>query len=208
MLRILLEPPIRTWKVADLQNAAGVSLGHVSNVRKLLLDHEWASVVEGGLRVTEPEGLLREWGKVYKPLSQIRGSFYTPLHGERLEHAIRLSMANDRGRHALLASFSAARWLAPYTRQGTYYFYADHIGQQLVKDSMKLEPIAKGENVVIQEPKENDVFIGKVESAEGIWCTGPVQTWLDLNASGERGVEAAEHLLQYKLLPAWREIAS
>src|SRR5689334_18528845 len=156
VLRILLEPPIRTWKVADLQNAAGVSLGHVSNVRKLLLDHEWASVVEGGLRVTEPEGLLREWGKVYKPLSQIRGSFYTPLHGERLEHAIRLSMANDRGRHALLASFSAARWLAPYTRQGTHYFYADHTGQQLVKDSMKLEPIAKGENVVIQEPKEND----------------------------------------------------
>lgn len=207
VLRILLEPPIRTWKVVDLQKAAGVSLGHVSNVRKLLLDHEWASV-EGGLRVTEPEELLREWGKVYKPRSQTRRSFYTPLHGERLENAMRLSMANDRGRHAILASFSAARWLAPYTRQGTHYFYADHTGQQLVTESMKLEPIAKGENVIIQEPKENDVFIGKIESAEGIWCTGAVQTWLDLNASGERGMEAAEHLFQYKLLPAWRELAS
>lgn len=208
VLRILLEPPIRTWKVADLQKAAGVSLGHVSNVRKLLLDHEWASAVEGGLRVTEPEGLLREWGKAYKPRSQTKRSFYTPLHGERLENAMRLSMANDKGRHAVLASFSAARWLAPYARQGTHYFYADHTGRQLVKESMKLEPIAKGENVVIQEPKENDVFIGRVESAEGIWCTGAVQTWLDLNSSGERGMEAAEHLLQSKLLPAWREIAS
>lgn len=208
VVRILLGPPLRTWKVADLQKAAGVSLGLVSNVRKLLLDHEWASAADAGLLITEPEKVLRAWAKAYKPRSHRKHSFYTPLHGVQLENAMRLSMTDGGGRHAVLASFSAARWLAPYARQGTHYFYADPIGQQLIKERMKLEPVAKGENVAIQEPNEDDVFIGKVESTDGIWCTGPVQTWLDLNVSGERGIEAAEHLFQNKLLPAWREIAS
>ena len=208
VLRILLGPPLRSWKVADLQHAAGVSLGHVSNVRKRLLDNEWALAAEEGLRVTEPEKVLRAWGKAYKPRSNTKSSFYTALHGDRLVDAMRLSM-NDEGRqHAILASFSAARWLAPYARQGTHYFYADQVGTQVIKQRLLLKEVGKGENIIIEEPKEDDVFLGRVESAPGIWCTGPVQTWLDLTTSGERGHEAAEHLLQTKLLRDWRENAS
>ena len=43
VLRVLLTPPVRAWKVTELAAAAGVSLGQVSNVRKLLLDREWAT---------------------------------------------------------------------------------------------------------------------------------------------------------------------
>ena len=70
---------------------------------------------------------------------------------------------------------------------------------------LQLLPAARGENVVILEPREDDVFSGRLEAAPGIRCTGLVQTWLDLGAAGERGREAAEHLLQEKLLPAWKE---
>ena len=40
-----------------------------------------------------------------------------------------------------------------------------------------------------------------IEPAPGSVCTGPVQTYLDLAAAGERGREAADHLRQEKL--AW-----
>ncbi len=205
VIRILLGPPIRAWKVMDLQEAAGVSIGHVSNVRKLLLDQEWAVVEEDGLRIVEPEKLLRAWGEVYKPTSETKESSYTALHGDRLVEAMRHSMSDGASKHTILASFSAARWLAPYVRQGTSFFYADSAGRENLRQQLKLEQVGKGENVVIIVPKENGVFLGRVEAAPGIWCTSPVQTWLDLVVSGERGGEAAEHLLTNKLLPAWRE---
>jgi hypothetical protein len=43
-------------------------------------------------------------------------------------------------------------------------------------------------------PKDDGVFIDKVEAASGIDCTSPVQTFLDLSVVGDRGREAAEHL--------------
>ncbi len=61
VLEVLLTPPLRAWKVKDLQLASGVSLGQVSNVRKLLLDREWAEVSREGIKLKEPEALLRAW---------------------------------------------------------------------------------------------------------------------------------------------------
>lgn len=40
ILRVLLSDPSRAWRVKDLAGAASASLGHVSNVRKALLDRE------------------------------------------------------------------------------------------------------------------------------------------------------------------------
>lgn len=61
VLEVLLTPPLRAWKVKDLQLASGVSLGQVSNVRKLLLEREWAEVSKEGIQIRKPEALLRAW---------------------------------------------------------------------------------------------------------------------------------------------------
>jgi hypothetical protein len=45
------------------------------------------------------------------------------------------------------------------------------------------------------------VFRDTVEPAQGVICTSPVQTYLDLAIAGERGREAAEHLRHERL--AW-----
>jgi len=206
ILRVLLTPPLRAWKVTELAKAAGVSLGQVSNVRKLLLDREWAMVSEAGLRLSKPEELARAWQDSYKQRPHSRETSYTLLHGEAFENAMRAALAEARrGAHAVLASYSAARWLAPYARQATQFFYADKHGAEILKRHLQLQPVSRGENVVLLEPQEDDVFAGRVEAAPGIWCSGLVQTWLDLSAGGERGDEAAEYLLQEKLLPGWKE---
>lgn len=206
VLRVLLTPPVRSWKVLDLEAATGVSRGHVSNVRNLLLNQELAVVDGAGLRLTKPEELLRAWQKEYEARPRTRGTFYTLLHGERLEAALRGALQEaGAGEHAVLASFSAARWLAPYIRQEMNYIYADPAGSEVLRRHLHLEPVPLGENVVIEEPREDDVFAGRIEPVQGIWCSGLVQTWLDLSAAGERGREAAEHLLQHKLLSAWKD---
>jgi hypothetical protein len=208
VLRVLLTPPLRAWKVMELASAAGVSFGQVSNMRKLLLDREWAVVSDAGLRLNKPEELARAWQGSYELRPRNRESAYTLLHGEALDDAMRTALAEaGKGEHAVLASYSAARWFAPYARQATQFFYADKQGADILQRHLQLQPVPRGENIVVLEPRADDVFSGRVEAAPGIWCSGLVQTWLDLNVAGERGGEAAEHLLREKLLPAWKEVA-
>ena len=200
VLRLMLRDPQRRWRVAKLAEQADVSLGQVSNVRKVLLDKEWAAVDREGMWLSEPEALLDSWREVYEPPAGRRLGFYTTYHSGIFEEAARhaLEAANKLGT-AMLASFSAAHWLAPYARTGTHFFYADKLGLEVLKRELKLSSAAKGENVFVTRPKDKGLFRDKVETAPGILCTSPVQTYLDLTIAGERGQEAADHLRREKL---------
>ncbi|MCA1868321.1 hypothetical protein HW571_21840 [Agrobacterium genomosp. 3] len=204
VLRVLLRDPDRPWRVADLAGSADVSLGHVSNVRGELVDREWAEVTDDGLRLSRPDALLDAWRDVYEPPAGERISFYTTLHGQAFDASARAALNADQNRaHAVLASFSAAHWLAPYGRVSTHYFYADTAGLAALSNSLKLSPAASGANVVVVVLKERGLLYDTAEPASGVVCTSPVQTYLDLSAAGERGAEAAEHLR--KELLSWHK---
>lgn len=201
VLRVMLRDPSRPWRVTDLAAAADVSIGHVSNVRTALLDREWGKVSDDGLYLSEPNLLVEEWRAAYEPPSATLLPFYTTLHGSELEKATRgLLRAEGMTGLAMLASFSAANWFAPYGRTGTQYFYADKRGLETLKAGLKLQSSAKGENVIVNVLKDPGLFRDAVEPAKGVFCTSPVQTYLDLAHAGERGREAAEHLKEEKLL--------
>ena len=201
VLRMLLRNPARAWRVAELAQAAAVSLGHVSNVRAGLLDREWAQVSDKGLFLSEPDALLDAWRDAYEPPAGKRVGFYTTLHGTAFDEAARRALrAESSTGRAVLASFSAAQWLAPYGRTGAQYFYTDDVGLEQLRVALKLSSTAKGENVAVTLPKDDGLFRDTVEPVPGVFCTSPVQTYLDLAAAGERGREAAEHLRQERLV--------
>ena len=204
VLTVMLRDPTRSWRVAELAEAADVSLGHVSNVRTGLLDHEWGQVSQQGLFLAAPDGLLDAWRDAYEPPAGRRLGFYTTLHGGALEEAARrvLRAGSDKGR-AVFASFSAAQWLAPFARTGTQFFYADERGLGRLRAALTLSSPAKGENVVVTVPEDEGVFRDAVEPAPGAVCSGPVRTYLDLSAAGERGLEAAEHLRRERM--GWKK---
>lgn len=200
VLRAMLREPRRAWRVTELSEISGVSLGHVSNVRTGLIDREWARASDDGLVLTEPDALLDAWRESYAAPAGERLRFYTPLHGSALEDAARSALRADNspGR-ATFASFSAAQWLSPYARTGSHYFFADDEGLRKLKSALKLTPSSKGENVVVTVPKDLGLLVDTVEPAPGAICTSPVQTYLDLSIAGERGAEAANHLRQERL---------
>ncbi len=201
VLRVLLRDPRRAWRVADLAQAAGVSFGHISNVRTGLLDREWAGVNSDGLCLTDPDALLDAWRDAYEPPAGKRLAFYTVLHGSAFEDAARTVLGvADKGGGAMFASFSAAHWLAPYARTGSQFFYADEAGVEALRQALKLSSPVKGENVVITCLEDRGPFRDTIEPAPGIVCTSPVQTYLDLAAAGERGREAADHLRRERLI--------
>lgn len=215
VLRVLFAEPQRSWKIAALAQKASVSLGQTSNVRRMLLDREWISAQRGELRLSRPDALLDAWRAAYVAPYADRVRYYTVLHGVELEKALHKAFTSMRatsaltggGPLALLSSFSAARWLAPFARVAGEFLYADPEGEELLKPALKLEPVSRGENVIIDRPKDNGVFLASLEPKPGLHCTGLIQTFLDLAASGERGAEAADHLRRLKIDPLWKGLA-
>lgn len=207
ILRVLLKDPAQPWRVTDLAESAGVSLGQASNVRRALIDREWAVVDPSGIRLKKPAAVLDAWRGEYKAPVFYETHYYTLLHGEPLQNAIRAVFTDDSAnQHVLLASFSAARWLAPFARVPGHFLYADMEGDALLKTALKLESVPRGANVIVTHPKDDGVFIDRQQLANGLWSTGPVQTYLDLAIAGDRGQEAADHLRREILEPAWRDL--
>jgi hypothetical protein len=200
VLRAMLRDPARQWRVTDLSQAAAVSVGHVSNIRTALIDKEWAAIGEHGLFLTNPDPLLDTWSSAYEPAGE-RIGFYTTLHGAAFDEAghIAFEQMKSTGGWGMFASFSAARWHAPYARTGTQFFYANSEGIEVLKRLLKLSSTAKGENVIITRMDDDDLLRDTDEPAPGMLCTSPVQTYLDLAVAGERGREAADHLRREKL---------
>jgi hypothetical protein len=195
VLRAMVREPQRAWRLVDLAQTSHVSIGHVSNVKQALIDHEWAEADDAGLRLTHLNALLDAWRDAYDPPKGREFTFHTVYHGAQLKSRISeaLRAANDHGA-AMLAAFSAADWLAAYARTPTEFFYADEAGLERLREVLNLRAVEQGGNIIITIPDDHDLFLDKTVVEPGIVCTSPVQTYLDLSQRGDRGAEAADHL--------------
>ncbi len=195
ILRVLLCDPARAWRVADLAKAANASLGHVSNVRKALLDREWVEVRDDGIVLVQPDALLKSWRENYRQPTGHHFSGYTILHGDQLRNRLSGSLSpGPQPPRAICASNSAAQWFAPYVRGGTHSFCADEPGARMLKETLRLTHAAQGANVILRIPNDESLFGDAVQPVPGIFCTNPVVTYLDLWNGNDRDREAADHM--------------
>lgn len=192
LLRCLLRDPGQHWRVTELAEAANVSIGLASTVGTALRERGWLDQTEQGMVLIDPDDLLDHWAEEYVSPKGDELRLYTHLHGSAL--ATKLTDLQPNAGRIALSSFSAAEWLAPYVRQPTATFYADEEGSDLLERHFDLRPADKGPNVMILVPDEDGVLDDAMPVAPGLFATSPVQTYLDLWKSGERGREGAEHL--------------
>lgn len=195
ILRVLLRDPDRAWRVAELAVQAKASYGHVSNVRRALLEREWLEVRDDGAVLIEPEALLQTWRENYRRPPGQSITAYTHLHGRQLDERLRGRLnTNPERPRAIYSLHSAAQWLAPFSRSGTQTFYADGPGAEVLKAELELTPAARGANVVLHVPTDESLFDDASEPAPSVFCTSPIVTYLDLWTGNEREHEAAAHL--------------
>ena len=62
------------------------SLGHVSNVRKALLDREWIEIRNDGLVLVQLDALLKSWRENYRQPARHHISGYTIFDGDQLRN--------------------------------------------------------------------------------------------------------------------------
>ncbi|MBB5319303.1 hypothetical protein [Tunturibacter empetritectus] len=202
VLRVLLRDPKQIWKLSELSEQSGVSIGHVSNVRNALQDREWIEDGSAGIQLKSPDLLLDAWRESYRIGAVEELKFYTVLHGKAWDRSVRDYFMTHSFDHVALASFSSAQWIAPYGRSSTHFFYADRESISALQESLGLSKPVMGENVIVWIPKDEGVFTDSFEVDGAIRCTSPLQTYLDLSQAGDRGLEAADHLRKAKL--AWQ----
>lgn len=195
VLKKMLANPARRWRITELAAEANVSVGHISNIRRSLLDREFSHATKEGFFLCDPDRLLDTWQAEYTLPAGKRLDYYTTLHGKMLTEILQKEMKNVQGRPDIaLASFSAADRLAPYTRYSNTMLYADKQGLMRLEESLNLRNSPSGANVKVVLLEKRDVLDDCITLEGGVICTSPIQTFLDLASHGERGSEAADFL--------------
>jgi hypothetical protein len=193
VVHALLLDPHRKWKTEELARVSGVSMGQVANVRKLLAKQNWLRASYGETSLEAPLKLLEDWVENYKPTrKELRGfTLDSPEHFEK-----RVASTVD---DYAFAELSAAHRYAPFTRHQRVSLYVPRWRQEL-NTSLGLRSGEGSSNVVIYETGSELKF---VEALDGIRCTSPIQTYLDLRAQHGRSQDAADHLLETVIQQRW-----
>lgn len=201
VLRVLLNNPGRVWKVSDLAKEAQVSLGQVSNVKKILADREWVRAEESGFTIEKPESLLLEWAQNYSFRKNEMKDCYSLKAPAEIEADL-AELCNRKGIRYALTGFSAAARMAPSVRYQRAFAYVDGDYLEEVISELALKEASTGANISILSPYDDGVFYGEREF-EGIRTASPVQVYLDLIGFRGRGEEAARTLLEEAIRPQW-----
>lgn len=199
--RLLIEPR-RTFRQQELARETGLDDGFTSRiVRRLEQDGLLGREKDGAIRVRDADLLLDAWGEVYdfQKHTLLRGHLVAK-GSEELPLRLAEAFSASKLRHA--ATGLAAAWL--HTKFAGFrvvtFFVEKRPSDRLLREiGFREEP--KGANVWLVVPNDEGVFDG-VTIKDGVTCTHPVQTYLDLAGHPERAREAADDLR--KRLLGWK----
>ncbi len=201
ILRALLHEPGRQWSTAELAEAAIVSPGQVSNVRKFLREREWIQDRKCGIKLADSLQLLDSWLANYQPNRNTVYEFYDMGSVGEIEARIATVCNQMQTRYAFTGFSGAARY-APFTTYKTVAVYMDNV-QASNLEGLPFKPVTSGANVRILSPYDEGVYYG-TRIIGGQTVASAIQCYLDLKNEKARGEEAAGALLEQVIKPSWK----
>lgn len=199
-IRVLLSDPKRFWYVQNLARQADLSLGQVSNIKRLLIDEDLLEEEGRLFRLADPERILDAWLQNYSFRYNDSFDFYS-LEGTQIERKI-ASFCGGRGITYAMALFSGANLVAPFVRYARSFAYLEE-GIVEVAKQLDLKEVTSGPNVTLLKPYDKGVFYG-IQDVNGLSVVSDIQLYLDLKKYRGRGEEAAEYILENRLRPTWQ----
>lgn len=194
--RALLVELNRRWKLVDLSEATGVSMGQASNVMRKLKESGYVSQKPSGYVLQQPDALLDEWSEAYVFARQNRifPYYWTAPSVQRILDRLREQVPDDYA----LTSFAGASLLASYTRFQEVALYMPPGERERMASDLGMHAVDSGANLLLVEPYDEGVFYGR-QRIDGLWVVSPVQLYLDLKGYQARGTEQAEFLREQLL---------
>jgi hypothetical protein len=197
VLRVLLQGPLRPWKVTELAETAQVSLGWVSAVRQQLLAREWAEEDPGGFRVSKPDAVLDGWAKADDWEKRTHTQEYSVLLSEPLELAEKLKEVLTDNPPVFTQWF--AGWLRhPYTTPVVVTAYVRNIPDEaLIKEKLLGRRVSAGSGILRLVLPKDEGALNPSQTLQGFELVSDVQIYLDLLRGGLRGEEQARELRRW-----------
>ena len=195
ILRVLMKDVSKTWKIKELAETVGCSIGMVFRVKTYLCEQSWATMDSAGLHITDAEALMREWSRAYETPDSI--NCYTldsiSLFEEKCfkafkEHSIRLC----------LSGFSGGVRYTPVVRSTKAHVW---VAREDLSDFLTLtgcKRVDSGANVTVYIADSEEVFADRrVINKSSV--ASPVQVFLDCMQLKGRGEETAEAVLSKEI---------
>ncbi len=205
VLRVLLSDTKKEWFVNELSKEANVSIGHTSNIKKLLLDYEYLKYIETSKKskfiVNNPEALLKDWSKNYSYRKNTIRNFYSLENIETLERKLVNYLEDNRLSYALTLASGSSK-VAPFLRYNRVYCYLNKDDIHQITKDMKLKEVSSGPNLTFLEPYDTAVFYD-LQDIQGTKVVSDIQLYLDLQSYKGRGEEAADFLLEKRIKVKW-----
>jgi len=202
ILRVLFGRPRERWLVKAMSNEAQVSLGTVSNLRKLLDQQEWLDDGGDGFRLKDTAAILEDWRENYDR-KRSREFLYYSFMGE-----LELAAALDRSsvKSWAITGLNASRRYAFMVPTETISVYVDGSVDDLAAE-LGLRPASGSGNIRLIQPYDEGVFYGgrQATGEPSLRLVSPIQTYLDLKGLGGRSDEAAEFLYREVIQKQWQE---
>lgn len=202
IVRAVLEEPDRTWKLTELAEATGASLGQTYNVSEKLAAEGYAhKSAREGLTLINPGRLLEAWSQAYDvaAVNQVF-SFYSPeQEANRLMARVKETAERLEARYAftLHAGLSLLQSATPEMPFGDVHFYAESNAATWA-DALDLQPVEFGGNVHLLRPYDEGVFY-RSRTIQGLVVVGDIQLYLDLYSDPARGRERAQRLREKEI---------
>jgi len=199
IVRAMLEESDRTWKLTQLAEATGASLGQTYNVSEKLAAEGFArKSAREGISLTDPAGLLDMWRVEYDVMALNEVHSFHSLERDPAHLMARVKRAAERlGARYALTLHAGASIIAPYVRFNDVHFYVGS-DPQVWADELDLHTVEFGGNVHLLRPYDEGVFY-RLRCPQGMAVVGSIQLYLDLYKYPARGREQAEFLREQEI---------
>ena len=193
--RAFLEEPGRAWKLIELVQATGISLGQASNVARRLCDEGYVAETARRLHLTQPAQLLEAWQADYSLALHHRIAYYSFEQDPARLMARVAEAAKAQGLRYAVTSFAGAWLVAPFVHGvSTVQWYVaqeDEVPRWV--EALDLRPVESGPNAVLLVPRDAGAFY-RARAVNEVTVVGHIQLYMDLVNDPARGREQAEFL--------------
>jgi len=199
IVRAMLEEPDRVWKLTELAEATGASLGQTYNVSEKLAAEGFArKSARPGVKLTDSAGLLDTWREEYDiaRLNEVHSFHSSERDPVRVMARVKQAAEKLGGKYAFTLH-AGASLVAPYVRFNDAHFY---VGSKLQTwaDALGLHTVEFGGNVHLLQHYDEGVFY-RLRFPQGMAVVGNIQLYLDLYRYPARGREQAEFLREQEI---------
>ena len=188
ILRELMKDVSKRWKIKELAEKVGCSIGMVSRVKTYLCEQSWAVMDSSGLHITDAESLMKEWSRAYDIPEAI--SCYTIESIPRFEEKCYAAYRNN-GVSLCLTGFSGGVRYAPVVRYTKAHVWVDRKDITDFLNLTECKKVDSGANVTVYIADSDEVFVDCREINQSR-VASPVQVYLDCMQLKGRGEEMAE----------------